>query len=155
MLTPTQHDTLKKLSTAFSNAEIGWVAIGGLAAIAWGAKRPLADIDIQVQQDDMLRVRELFKNYIETDLRHYRTERWDIKQMILVFDGVTVDVCQAEEFYVLNDNTKHLVPVTIHKAVFTALEGITIPVMPKNDLINYKQKLLREVDQEDLGSLTK
>lgn len=153
LLTSNQAAALRKISLRLSAENIPYVVIGGLAAIAWGSRRVLADIDIQVSKSDIKKVRNIFKGYIHTDLRHYQTENWDIVQMIIDINGVVVDICQAEDFICHKGTKKYVLPSSIHDTVMFNFEDLSIPVLPKKLLIEYKRFLARPVDQQDLDAI--
>ena len=153
MLNEKQMEVLRQLSFQLEREKINWLCIGGLAAIAWGAKRPLADIDIQVSRDDIEKVSLLFQQNVATPLRHYVTNNWDIRQMIIRINDVGVDICQAEEFYIINQGEKYLLPNYIGEHSARKIRRLTIPVLPKSELIKYKEFISRPVDYEDLKFL--
>ena len=144
---------LAKLQELLEMNRIPFIAIGGLASIAWGARRPLVDIDIQVKYSDLLAVKELFAEYLRVDIRHYVTEKWDIKQMVLAIDGIGVDICAAEDFYVVKDGKRYLVDNSLDAPILKDIEGIRVPVLPKDRLMAYKRLIGRIVDLEDLAQL--
>lgn len=155
LITHRQALALQELSDTLHANNISFVVIGGLAAMAWGAKRPLVDIDIQVGELDMEKTRSLFIKSLDTDTRHYVSEHWDITQMIINLHGVGIDICQADNFCVVTSNTREPVPNSIDSAVDKEVGGVLIPVMPKGELIGYKQKIGRPVDLEDIAFLEK
>lgn len=155
LITPAQTHALRELSETLHANNVPFVIIGGLAAIAWSAKRPLVDIDIQIGSVDLAKARELFSESLQTDIRHYVSEHWDITQMVINLHGTGIDICQAEAFYIVVKGTRVLVPNSINDAVGKVVNGIPIPVMPKAELINYKRVIARSVDIEDIAALEK
>lgn len=144
---------LTDLQKLLDESNIPFVAIGGLAAIAWGVNRPLVDIDIQVKGADLSVVKKLLSDYVTTDIRHYVTEKWDIQQMVLNINGVGVDVCGAEAFYVIKDGKRYRVENTIENVIVKDVRNLQIPVIPKGQLITYKKIIGRPVDLSDLAQL--
>jgi hypothetical protein len=153
LLSIDQKSTLFQLADKFSEYNIKFIVIGGLAAIAWGVKRKLVDIDIQVGTADFKKVEKIFAKEIIQSARHYKTEKWDIKQMIINLNGVDIDICQAEDFYVIKKGIKYLVPNSLAAASTKQVAGIEIPVLPLKELIKYKQLIARPVDMDDLSLL--
>ncbi len=154
ILTATEIKALSMLSKTLAGHHIPYVVIGGLAAIEWGARRPLEDIDIQVGKASIQQVRDVFADHITADLRHYKNEHWDIEQQIVIsLGGVSIDICQAERFYVVSKGQKHLVKNTIPLAVTEHFGGVAVPVMPEPELIRYKRLLARPVDLMDVAAL--
>lgn len=155
MLDENQIHALGQLSSKLAIAKIDWLCIGGLAAIAWGAKRQLVDIDIQVSRQDVEKVRAIFRREVTIDLRRYLTDKWDIKQMIIEIDGIDIDICQAEDFYVLRESKRYLIPNCLGKATTRKVGDLLVPVLPKSELIKYKRLIARQVDKTDLEFLDK
>jgi hypothetical protein len=153
LLNDNQLEVLANVQKTLEENDILFIAIGGLASIAWGVNRPLADIDIQVQDEDLLAVKRLLSDYMVTDIRHYVTEKWDIQQMVLSINGVGVDVCGAEVFYVIKDGKRYRVKNSIDNAVVKEVQHLQIPVLPKEQLIAYKEIIGRPVDLRDLTQL--
>jgi len=152
-LTSSQLDALKQLVKILSANQIKFVVIGGLAAIAWGSRRPLADIDILVDGQDLSKLQELLKNQVTTPIQHYRTQDWDIWQLVIELNGIGVDICDADNFYVINSGEKHQLGSYVDAPESRSVDGVRLPVIPKPELISYKRLLNRAVDQEDLLQL--
>lgn len=150
ILTSGQRRVLKKVSQILKDNDIKFQISGGLAAIVYGAKRPLYDIDIDVYKKDVFKIQELFKEYISEDFYHLQDENFDIWLLTLKIDGVSVDISQAEDFYFGSANSKKvLMSPDVSKSVFTDFDGIKIPVENKDELIKYKKLLARETDLAD------
>ena len=153
MLNEAQRTALEELSSYFHREEISWICIGGIAAIAWGAKRPLADIDILIGKKDIDKVSGHFEKETIANFRHYITKSWDIRQTKIIINNVTIDVCQAEDFFILNNGKKYRLDSYVNRPSLGEVAGITIPVLPKKELIRYKKLLGRYVDHIDLRQL--
>lgn len=153
-LTSEQVEALKLLSTRLGELKVSYVVIGGLAAIALGARRPLVDIDIQVSANDMSLVKFAFSDSVQTDIRHYVSKHWDIQQMVLMVNSIQVDVCGAEDFYVIIRHKRYRIDNTLPRALILDVGGIWLPIMPKEVLMHYKRLLQRPVDLQDLKDLS-
>ncbi len=85
--------------------------------MAYGAKRPLYDIDIDVFKADLPKVRELFLEYLVQDITHEADEEFDLYLMTIKIDGVPVDFDQIEEtYYVGKDGQKIRMDPDLSKA---------------------------------------
>lgn len=155
LLSPDQIQALRELSRRLSTNNVSFVVIGGLAAIAWGAKRPLVDIDIQISKVDFSKVADIFSDEIKVKHRHYKTDNWDIYQMIVQLHNVGIDICQAEEFYAKKAGEELLLPNSINAAPIKRIAGVDIAVLPFDVLVEYKEFMRRKVDIEDLSSLVR
>lgn len=153
-LTLQQKDALIELSSVLRSNDIPFVVIGGLAAISWGVDRPLADIDIQVSKKDILKITKLFSENIDTDFRHYQNDTWDIYQTIIRLYGITIDICQVEDFYIKSGEEKYIVPDSLDDYVIKNIDNIELPVIPLARLIKYKKTIARPIDLKDLEELT-
>lgn len=152
-LNKNQLQALTTLKHMLDENSIPFIAIGGLASIAWGVRRPLVDIDIQVDNVNLNLVKNVFAGYVTNDIRHYVTQNWDIQQMILKINGINIDVCGANSFYLIKNNNRFLIENNINKAIIKKIQGISLPTMPRDVLIYYKKIIARPVDLEDLRQL--
>jgi hypothetical protein len=124
---------------------------GGLAARAYGSERPLADIDIDIPDDKFQDIIEDVRGYIIEGPERFIDENWDIYLMTLNFEGQEIDICSATA-KIRNHATGEWEVDTVNLSKFDLMEiyGLNVPVIPKKDLIDYKKKLGREVDIEDV-----
>ena len=155
ILSNNQKEVLKKVIKVFKENEIQFQVSGGLAAIIYGAKRPLYDIDIEVYKKDILKTRELFQNDISEDLYHLQDENFDLWLLTLKIDGVPVDISQADECYFGDGKSEKIrSDADLSKAQFMNFDGIGIPVTSKAELIEYKKVLARETDLVDIKQIS-
>ena len=99
MLTPGQRDALRMVTDTLRKQGIVFHLTGGLAAIAYGATRPLYDIDIEVHAADIPRVREVFRDVIAKDYYHHTDAHFDLWLLTLNVRGVPVDINPVEEVF--------------------------------------------------------
>ena len=154
MITDNQKTVLKRIAGVFQKNKIPFQITGGLAAILYGARRPLYDIDIDVYKKDIAKVRELFFDYIETDLGHISDEKFDLYLLTLNLDGVFVDISQIEDAYVVDkDGNRKKMDTDISKAQRVNWEGLNLTVQNKQELIEYKRLLRRDTDLMDIEQI--
>lgn len=155
MLTNIQKQVLKKIITAFEENDIAYQATAGLAAIAYGSKRLLYDIDIDVYKKDMTKVKKLFEPYLTRDLFHLEDNYWDGWLMMFEIDGVLVDISQIEDWYYKSPKgEKKLMTAIPENAQMMEVAGIRLPVVKKDVLIDYKRTVARSTDLEDVKQIT-
>jgi hypothetical protein len=77
----------------------------------------------------------------------------DIWQTSLEIEGVTIEVCQAEDFYILSNGQRVEFDTDVSRGIPKQAAGITINVQPKEELVKIKKFLSREVDLADLEYL--
>lgn len=156
MLSENQKKVLIQVSKTLKENNIPFQITGGLAALLYGAKRELFDIDIDVPKKDIQKVRELFKRNITEDIHHLINGKFDIYVMSLKIDGVVIDISQVEESYVIDKNGNKIGGASdLNKAKLMKIDGLEIPVEDKNELIKYKQILGRDTDLIDIQQMTK
>ena len=74
--------------------------------------------------------------------------------MTINIDGVPVDFDQVEEtYYVGKDGKKVRMDPDLSKSKLMDIEGITIPVQDKEELIAYKKIVARDIDLEDIRQM--
>lgn len=155
MLSDTQKKVLKFVATKLKKNNIPFQISGGLAAIAYGAKRPLFDIDIDVHKKDIVKVRELFKQYIIEDFHHLQNEHFDIYVMSLNISGIIIDISQAEEcYYIGKDGSKTRIDTDLSKVKVMNIDGIEVLVEDRDELISYKKIIARDTDLIDIEQMS-
>ena len=65
--------------------QIPYLITGGLAAIAYGSTRPLADIDLYVPEDYFHQITIFSKDYIIEGPARYRDDNWDLNLVELEY----------------------------------------------------------------------
>ena len=156
MISDSQKQSLKKIVTELQKNSIEFQITGGLAAILYGSKRPLYDIDIDVSKKDIARVIGLFRHNIVNDFDHLSDGMFDLYLLTMNMKGVLIDVSQIEDAYVFNKaGQKIKMNTDISKMNYIAWEGLYLPVQDKQDLIAYKKILGRDTDLTDIEQINK
>lgn len=154
MLTRKQRQVLKFVVGILQANQIPFQITGGLAAIAYGSRRPLDDIDLDVYQKDIPKVKELFKDWLVEDFHHLQDYNLDLWLMTLSINGVGVDICQAEHsYYVGKDGRKIRLDADLSRVKTVKIDGIEFPVEDKQELIAYKKILATRTDLEDIRQI--
>lgn len=127
---------------------------GGFAARVYGVNRELADIDIEVKDEDIRITKEQVKPYIMYGPKRYLDENWDLELMTLNYEGQEIDIAGTgakifnKEKGKWEDCSGNLDTIEM-KEVF----GKKVPIESLQSLIAYKSKLGRKVDLEDVRQL--
>ena len=125
---------------------------GGLAARIYGSKRPLYDIDIEVPDEFVYKLELFVKDYITFGPKKYLDKTFYLLLMRLNYKEQEIDIggIGIGKFY--NQETKKWEEdkVDFSKAVKKEVFGITAPVISKKELIEYKSKIRRPTDLEDI-----
>ena len=128
-------------------------AVGGLAARAHGATRPLVDLDFY------LPLREVWPAllpevgpFVTWGPEHYRDPHWDITFVKLSYGDQPIEFGDSTDSFFFDPAAGEWIRQTID---FTASEwrevlGVRVPVMPRAELVDYKRRLDRAVDRQDL-----
>lgn len=155
VLSTNQKETLKNIVRVFKENKIQFQVSDGLAAIIYGAERPLYDIDIEVYKKDIPKVRELFQKNISKDFYHLQDENFDLWLLTLDVNGVPVDISKADECYLVDGKSNKVsADADLSKAQLINFDGIEIPVVNKAGLIEYKKILARETDLVDIRQIS-
>lgn len=130
---------------------------GGLAAIVYGATRPLADIDIDIPDNKFDQIIEEIKPYIIYGPEHCKGDNWDLLLMTLNYQGQEIDISGADTTHIFDTQLKIWVVLTedLPNAPTRNVMGLQLPVIPCQDLINYKKILSRDVDLIDIQQIKK
>lgn len=128
---------------------------GGLAANIYGSKRELADIDIDISDDRFDELLANVKDKIIFGPKRYKDENWDLFMATLEYEEQDIDICAAGSEIIFNQNSKQWEKLSIDltDTVKKLYMGVSLSVIKLKDLINYKSKILREVDKEDIIAL--
>ncbi len=130
---------------------------GGLAARLYGSKRPLYDIDIDLPDKYFPQLQSLVKKYIVFGPERYHDENFDLLLMTLKYHGQEIDISDSETDQLYNSKTNKWESCNTDIKDFNSFEvfGIKVPVIKKESLIVYKQKVGRPIDQEDIKKIIK
>lgn len=152
---PNLHTVLLGINEILNRLDIPYQIAGGLAAKCYGSTRPLHDIDIYVSEEAIPKLEEELKTYIEFGPAHHKDEHWDLIFMKLNYNGWQIEFGDADHTRYFDSQTNRWIQkkIDFEESVEKEFEGIWLPVMPKHQLINYKQRLNRKVDQADIKEI--
>ena len=133
---------------------IPYQVVGGLAAKAYGATRPLVDIDVYAPLDQA--ALEEMRPYIIRELLPHRSDSWDLVYMALDYNGMYMeigDTSTVPRFYNRRDQRWEDQIIDYASSHVMTLYGIEAAVMPKDELLRYKAMLDRDVDHQDIEEI--
>lgn len=134
---------------------IAYKIIGGFAARLYGVNRELADIDFEITDSDILEVKKYVEPYIIFGPERYLDENWDLEMMTLEYEGQEIDICGAgAKLYNFKTGVWEGRFDNFPKNTLAEIYGKLVPLEPLGLLIDYKSKLAREVDLEDIRQLS-
>lgn len=148
-------DALRWITDAFSDAGVPHQLVGGLAAKAHGAKRRLHDIDFYVPGNQLTSIVPHVDEQVTFGPERYRDERWSLVYMKMRYNELLVEVADAESASFFDRKAQEWVnaEVDFSASVRKELYGVEVPIMPKKKLIEYKRRLDREVDRQDVREI--
>jgi hypothetical protein len=147
---------LKWIVKILKKRKINFEIRGGFAAKIYGSKRELADIDVEVKdvKDTETFFRDV-KKYIVWGPKRYKDRNWDLLLLTLKYKGQYIDISGLGLIKIFNKKTKKWNKLGFNPSTSVKKEiyGIKIPVIPLQNLINYKKKLSRRVDLSDVKQI--
>jgi hypothetical protein len=134
---------------------IPFQAVGGLAARAYGATRSLNDIDIFMPMRRIGEVEPDLTPFLTRPPLPHRDDSWNLTFAQLVYAEQKIEIAGVEGARYRDRASGAWVPqhIDFTRSHWVQLYGVSVPVMPREDLIEYKQRLNREVDRLDLAQI--
>jgi hypothetical protein len=132
---------------------------GGAAAKAYGATRPLVDIDIYAPLQDAQHFQAFMHEiqpYLIREFTPIVTASWDITYLVLNYQGIQIDIAESStnpRFYNHRDGRWEDQPVDFAASTIIQLYGVEVAIMPKDELLTYKAMLKRDVDHLDIEQI--
>lgn len=136
---------------------IPFLVCGGLAAKGYGSERDLNDIDLFVPGEYFSQVVQAGREYISKPATHYREEGWDLTYVQFKYEGVKVEVGNADGPRIFDISSQAWIPLNVDFSRYETVRllGLELPLMLREDLLRYKSALSRPVDIEDIRAIRK
>ena len=146
------HLAAKWILGLLRDRNIPFLICGGLAAKGYGSERDLNDIDLFVPGECFWSVVEAGQEYVSKAAAHRREEGWDLTYVQFKYEGVKVEVGNADRAQIFDAQNRTWVALNIDFSRYETVHllGLELPLMLKEDLIWYKSLLSRPVDIEDV-----
>ena len=130
---------------------------GGLAAETYGSKRPLADIDIDLNEKNYKKIMKEVKPYIKFGPGIFKDKHWNLELITLKYKGQYIDLAGIVHTKIFDSNKRKWVVLKSHlsRAHLKKVYGINVPIEDEKELISYKRELNRKVDKIDIKNLMK
>lgn len=147
--------TLLWITDILKKHQIPFQISGGVAARAYGATRPIADIDIDIPNDKFEIVKKEVSSFITYGPAHFKSDKWDLLLMTLNYKGQEIDLSGIYQAKIFNEETDSWVEFfdDLSSAVICDVLGLQLPVIPKHSLISYKKILVRLEDIIDINEM--
>lgn len=139
--------------------DVPFQVTGGLAARAYGSKRRLNDIDLEIPDNRFQDILQEVKSYITRGPARDIYFCWDTYGMSLVYKGQEIDITGANSVKLLNKNTGEweMLDTDLREACQKEIFGLKVPVEPVESLVEYKSKIGEQKwkHQEDIKAIRK
>jgi hypothetical protein len=148
-------EALRWICEIFGSVEAHYQAVGGLAARAYGAVRPLVDLDFYVRAEDLSRILERVGDACVWGPEHFEDGNWDLTFAKVEKHGVQIEIAEAEGARYFSPGSGEWLDQNIefHASEKRVVLGVEVQVMPRAQLIAYKRALNRSVDRLDLEEI--
>lgn len=150
-------EALKWITRLLEDNKVPYLICGGFAAFVFGSKRAINDIDIFVPEEFFNHVVNLGKNYVSKPAKHYfeEAEGWNVKYVQFTHGETKIEIGSSKgvEIFDASSNEWVELEVDFSKIEYRSVYGMDIPLMAKEDLINYKRVLARPVDLHDIEAI--
>ena len=139
------------ISAILKKHNIPFQITGGLAAHAYGATRPLNDIDIDIPEDRFQEIIPEVEPYIIEGPERFKNSVWDIYVITLNYHGQEIDIGGAYTTRIRDEKTHvwHDLKADLATAETRNIFGIEVPVVNRQDLIEYKSWLALPNDHQE------
>lgn len=143
------------LKAILDGQEVRYQIVGGFAAHLHGGSRPIADIDLYIEKEDVNALLPFFLPFVSKPLKHYREEGWDLEYLQLIYENQKIEIGLTPGTQIFNTSSQQWVSldVDLAESVQRDFHGLALPVININSLIEYKRVLNREVDRIDIKEL--
>ena len=130
--------------------------VGGLAARAHGASRPIVDVDLYVPFDRAGAVLEEIRPNVVWGPEHHSGDEWDLTFLKADYGGQRVELGDSSSdprFFDRGRGRWVRQRVDYDAGVRVELFGVRAWVMPEEELVRYKRVLGRPVDLDDIAQI--
>ena len=137
---------------------VPYQVVGGLAARAYGATRPILDIDLYVPFDLAGAALEEIYPHVYWGPKYYVDDCWDLTYLKADSRGQKVELGDSSsepKFFDKGAGRWVLQRVDYGASVRVELFGVRAAVMPDEELVRYKLALGREVDLVDAEQIAR
>ena len=151
------HQALAWIVDVLTRHRVPYQLVGGLAAQAYGAQRPLMDIDLYAPLEQAQSALADLAPYITRPPGPHRSAAWDLVYLALEYEGVEIEIGDSTsnpQFYNVRDQRWEPQVIDYAASQTVTLYAVAVAVMPRAELLRYKAMLAREVDHLDIAQIT-
>lgn len=145
-LTGSQERAARQLVRILDEAAACYQFSGGFAGNLHGSRWPLHDLDVDVARQDLPRLAEFLQPYTYGPLGLYEDEEFRLQLLRARFEGVAIDVSQAEDAYGRCGGQWIPLGTNLARRQRVPLLDLHVWVQPLDALIAYKELIGRSAD---------
>ena len=149
------YNALSWIDSLCKSLDIEYLIVGGLAAFIYGSQRSIADIDIFINAKHANTLMNEVAEFVSKPLARRKEEGWDVEYAQLIFHGQKVEIGLDSHCQIFSAALRKWIDlnINIENSSFKSYRGLSVPVMPKDQLLRYKGVLAREVDELDAQAI--
>jgi len=157
-------ETLQFIIPIINKYNFRWVITGGFATVVHGVKRPITDIDIDIDTTRHSKEFQEFYSelqpYITQPLEHFVDQNYDNYNFEITYKNIVVDICPMAELSIYNQLSKQyelFYQNGYPETEIVDFHGIALPLLSKKMIILNKQMLVwqRDSDRQDIAELSR
>ncbi len=148
-------EALGWLIDLFRDRNVRYAAAGGLAARAWGASRPLVDLDFYVAGEDLERLESELAPYVSSPLTQIESDHWSLALLKLEYGGVPLELSVAEGARYRDATSGAWLDASpdFDASGERTVLGVRLRVMDRDELLACKRHVDRAVDRADIAAI--
>ena len=147
---------LRRVCGLLDECAIPFQLTGDVAAAAYGAARPIRSVELFIAAEHVpALLRGAAEHVVDYPWRR-RDDAWDRVALSLSFDGARIDVCvvEAARFRETATGSWRDAAIDLATSAIVQVRGVEAPVMPREQLLDQKRRLNREIDRRDVRDIT-
>ncbi len=140
----------------FERHAVPYQVVGGLAARAYGATRPVVDVDLYMPFEQAQSLLAEIQPFIVRPPLPHKSDSWDLVYLALEYHDVYIEIGDSSthpRFFNRLDGCWEDQRLDYGASVTANLFEVEVKVMPREELARYKRMLDRDVDHLDLAEM--
>ncbi len=148
---------LRWVCDLLAERRIPYQMTGDVAAIAHGAGRAVRGIELFIAAEHVPSLLRAAREHVVDYPWRRLDDHWDLVALVLAHGGVRIDVRIADAARYRDETTGVWREAAVDPAVSVTLPvgGVEVSVTPREQLLDPKRRLDREVDRQDLRRIAR
>jgi len=144
-----------RISKLLKKLYIDYEVSGWFAVAIYGSNRPIADIDINIHENDFDTILPHIRRYIIFWPAQYQDSERDLRLITLCYEWQEIDLCGANgaKIYNKKNSKRQTANFNFRNFEIHTISWMKTKVSSPRQLLEYKSKILREVDLQDIQFL--